>query len=363
MRANDSDDSYVRRAVLIMLSMALLAGICGTLIPWFSPVRHVMDLIIPPVGSVILAALVIALFIRPASVLGIARITILLGALVLIAPAWFYTLQAGLTPGEQLVAALPPVSSLFVVLIVVVMIFIPGRRALVLAFLGWVLIAGPVVVYLVAHPAEMLSPRGRDLLMSYGPAALMVVVIMPIQRGLSGRIQRISDERTQMETMAHRDPLTGVENRRLGQRVLQNHIASKTPAGVIMLDLDGFKAINDTYGHPTGDEVLKMVARHCKSLLREDECFSRWGGEEFLVILPGIDTQGLMLVAKRLLAGIARTSVGPVETVTASFGVTMIGETDTLETVLNRADHALYQAKAQGGNCIVMVGDGEAGAS
>lgn len=363
MQAHDPDDSYVRRAVLIMLSLALLASACATLIHWLSPVHHVMDLVIPPAASVILAALIIALLRKPSWLLGIARMTLLVGALALIAPAWFYTLQASLTPGEQLIAALPPVSSLFVVLIVMVMIFIPGRRAFLLALLGWILIALPVLVYLFAHPHEMLSPRGRELLMTYGPVVMMVVVIMPVQRGLTGTIRRMTDERSQMETMLHRDALTGIHNRRLGQRVLKSHIGSGTPAGVILLDLDRFKTINDTFGHPVGDEVLKTVAQHCISLLREDECFSRWGGEEFLVVLPGVDAQGLMLVANRLLAGIAGTSIGPVESVTASFGVTMVSRTDSLEDVLHRADRALYSAKAQGGNRVVMELAGVAGAA
>lgn len=361
MPSHEQDDSYVRRAVLIMLTVALLASVFGTLIPWFSPAPHLMDMIIPPAGVVIFAGLMVVLLRSPRRVLDVAYVTLLVATFVLTAPAWFYTLHASMTPGEQLIAVYPPVSAIFVVLIVVMMIFIPGRRAVFLTVLAWLLIALPVLVYLFAHPHEMFTPRGAGLVMTYGPVAMMVGVLMPIQRGLKGTIQRMSDERTEMEAMLHRDALTGVHNRRLGQHVLQGCINSKTPTGVIMLDLDRFKAINDNHGHPVGDEVLKAVAQHCKSLLREGEWFSRWGGEEFLVILPDSDAHGLVLIAERLLAGVSQMSVGPIRGLTASFGATMLRETDSLETVLRRADKALYSAKAQGGNRLVVEPAGEAG--
>ena len=155
-----------------------------------------------------------------------------------------------------------------------------------------------------------------------------------------------------MEMLLHRDPLTGVQSRLLGERMLREALAKGTPAGVIMLDLDSFKAINDTYGHPVGDQVLQAVASGCKGLLRENECISRWGGEEFLVIVPDVDASGLQRVAERLQTAIAGTRVAPVRQVTASFGTTMIRPGDTLDTVLQRADQALYRAKEQGGNRV-----------
>jgi diguanylate cyclase (GGDEF)-like protein len=352
MPAQDPNDRYVRVAVLALLSLALLAGVCATAIHWFARIHRPMDLVVPPTASVLFAGLIVALLRRPAWLLGITWIALGASALALIAPAWLYTAQASLSPDVRLIDILPPVSSLFVVFLVMLMIFIPGRRAFLAAALGWVLIALPVLLYLLGHRQELWTPRGWDLLMAYGPVSIMVVVLLPVQRGLTGKIRRLASERDVMEVMLHRDPLTGVQSRLLGERVLRAALASEATAGVIMLDLDRFKAINDTHGHPVGDTVLQAVADGCKRLLRANECVARWGGEEFLVIVPDVDAAGLHLVAERLRAVISTVPVTPVPQVTASLGTTLLRAGDTLDTVLKRADVALYRAKELGGNRV-----------
>jgi diguanylate cyclase (GGDEF)-like protein len=355
MQAHDPDDRYVRIAVMIMLALALFASLCATAIHWLAPVPRMLDLIVPPAICVLYGGLIIALLRRPGWVHGIARIALLAAGLALAAPAWLYTVEAMLTPGVQLIAILPPVSSLFVVFLVMLMIFIPGRPAFFMAALSWALIALPVLAYLLLHGKEMWAPRGRDLLMAYGPVSIMVVVLLPVQRGMVGKIRRLASERNRMEVMLHRDPLTGIQSRLLGERMLRDMLHESTPAGVIMLDLDGFKAINDTHGHPAGDQVLQAVARACKGLLRAGKRISRWGGEEFLVIVPNVDASGLQTVAERLRVAIAELPVAAIGQVTASFGTTLIQSGDDQETVLKRVDLALYRAKQQGGNQVVAA--------
>lgn len=352
MQATDTDDRYLRVAVLFMLSLALFGGVCATAIHWLAPVHRPMDLIVPPAISALYGGLIVVLIRRPRQVVGIARIALLAGGLALFAPAWLYTLQATLTSGVRLIDVLPPVSPMFTVYLVMVMIFIPGRWSFLMAALSWMLIALPVLAYLLLHPQEMWTPRGRDLLLAYGPASIMVVVLLPVQRGLMGRIRQLASERQLMEGLLHRDPLTGVQSRLLGERLLREALAQGAPAGVIMLDLDRFKAINDTYGHPVGDRVLQAVASGCKELLRGDECISRWGGEEFMAIVPHVDAAGLQQVAERLRSAIACLPVAPVGHVTASFGTTLSRPGDTLDAVLQRADKALYSAKERGGNRV-----------
>jgi diguanylate cyclase (GGDEF)-like protein len=357
MQAQDPDERYVRTAVMILLVLTLFAALCATAIHWLARVPRMMDLIIPPAVCLLNVGQIIALIRRPDWALAIARIGLLAAGLAIAAPAWFYTLEAILTPGVQLIAILPPVSSLFVVFLLMLMIFIPGRSAFYMAALSWVLIALPVVAYLLLHRQEMWAPRGRDLLMAYGPASIMVVVLLPVQRAMVGRIRRLSSERNLMEVMLRRDPLTGVQSRLLGEQVLRQVLRERTQSGAIMLDLDKFKSINDTYGHPVGDKVLQAVASGCQDLLRAGKSISRWGGEEFLVVVPNVDAAGLQAVAERLRSAIADLHVAPVMQVTASFGTTMIEPGDTLETTLRRADQALYRAKEQGGNRVVAVAE------
>jgi diguanylate cyclase (GGDEF)-like protein len=272
--------------------------------------------------------------------------------LALIVPAWLYTAQASLSPDMRLIENLPPISSLFVVFLTMIMIFVPGRRAFVAAALGWMLIALPVLIYLLGHHQELWTPRGEDLVMAFGPVSLMVVVVLTVQRGLVGKIRRLSSERDVMEVQLHRDPLTGAHSRLFGERVLGEVLASHATGGVIMLDLDRFKGINDTYGHPVGDSVLRAVTDSCRRLLRTTECIARWGGEEFLVILPHVDAAGLHGVAERLRVALSAVQVAPVAQVTASLGITQLQIGDTLDSALQRADLALYRAKELGGNRV-----------
>lgn len=359
MDMQDPDDSYVRIALMVMLSVGVFAGVCATLIHWLGPVHRPMDLVVPPVASALFGGLLVALVRRPRWLPAIVRIALLVATLALVAPAWFYTLQAITTPGVRLITTLPPVPSLFVVLLVMVMVFIPGRQAFFMASLGWILIALPVLAYLFAHRGEMWTPRGMDLLMAYGPVSVMVVVLLPVQRGLTSKVRQLAMERARMEVMLHRDSLTGVHNRRLGERVLQDLLGAGAPAGAIMFDLDRFKSINDVHGHPVGDRVLQAVADLCRRLVRDNGCVARWGGEEFLVVVPNVEAHSLQRVAERLRGAIADLSVAPARQVTASFGVTMLDDSDSLTTVLQRADRALYQAKWKGGNCVVIAQPGD----
>ncbi|MGN8200038.1 diguanylate cyclase [Salinisphaera sp. RV14] len=353
---------YFHTAVTTMLSLALFASASATLMNVLSAPHRPLDLIVPPVMCALFAGLLIALLRRPRWLLTIARIALLASGAALIMPTWFYTAQAIMTSGLQLVTTLPPISALLLVLIVMVMIFFPGRQAIGMALLAWILVGGPVLLYLFGHPGEMWTPRGRALVMTYGPAAVMLVVLLPILRGMSGTIERLVSDRVWMEALINQDPLTGIHNRRVGEQILRDCLTKQAGAGLIMFDLDRFKAINDTYGHIIGDQVLTVVADRCKQLLRADACVSRWGGEEFLAVIPGADITGVCRLAERLREAIANAPIGPVPSVTASFGVTMLAPGDTLAIAVERADRRLYESKQRGRNCVVSSAALSAGA-
>ncbi|MGH8226044.1 MAG: diguanylate cyclase domain-containing protein [Gammaproteobacteria bacterium] len=355
MPIRNADEHFVRRAALIMLSLALFVAACATLIHWLSPAPRLVYLIVSPVIASIFAGLIVVLMRRPQWTLGIVRTALVIVALALAAPSWGFTLLAVMTPGLELVKVFPPVPALLVIWMVLVMLFFPGRQTLRIALLGWSVIALPVLIYLFFHPDQMESLRGRDLLMAYGPVAIMAIVLLPLQRGSASKIRRLTLERGRMEIMVNRDPLTRIYNRRLTERILQGILAEKSSAGVIMFDMDKFKAINDTHGHPVGDRVLQVVATRCKRLLRQHESISRWGGEEFMVVIPNVDALGLQRVAKRFQSAISDSPVEAVGRVTASFGVTLVQEGDNLASLLQRVDQALYRAKRRGGHCVVSA--------
>jgi diguanylate cyclase (GGDEF)-like protein len=150
------------------------------------------------------------------------------------------------------------------------------------------------------------------------------------------------------------DDLTGLANRRHGARELERAVALAVRhgrvLGVARVDVDHFKRINDTYGHDAGDEVLIEVARRLASAVRGGDLLARWGGDEFVAILPDTDREGAMRAAERLRAAVA---AAPVEVEGASADVTVsVGwahwSGDTPGDLLVRADRAVYQAKDAG---------------
>ena len=347
-----SRERFIQSASLITLSLTSLAAGCATLIGWFALVRRPLDLVIPPVMCVLFAGLLILQLRRPHRVAAIMRAALLLALVALAVPTWFYTVQAALTPGLQLLDSYPPIASLLLVLMVMAMLHLPVREGVAVVVLGWLLVALPVLAYLCAHPAQMRAPRGTDLLMTFGPVFILFVVLLPVQRRLTGTIQRLVSEQARMEDVANRDALTRIYNRRFGELVLEDMLAREISAGVIMFDMDRFKAINDTHGHPVGDQVLQQVAQCCQQLLRRNECLARWGGEEFLIAVPEVDAASLLALAERLRKSIAELVVHPVPHISASVGIALMQAGDGLPGVLQRVDDALYKAKKSGGNRV-----------
>jgi two-component system, cell cycle response regulator len=166
-----------------------------------------------------------------------------------------------------------------------------------------------------------------------------------------------------LERLAAVDPLTDAFNRRFGIARLREEfsraVRAENPLGILMLDLDHFKAVNDTYGHLVGDRVLRAVAAACRRVLREGDVLIRYGGEEFLVLLPGAGPEDVRQVGERIRRAVTETSVeeGDLRVgVTLSLGGATYRETsDSTDSLVALADGALYQAKEGGRNRLVVV--------
>jgi diguanylate cyclase (GGDEF)-like protein len=165
---------------------------------------------------------------------------------------------------------------------------------------------------------------------------------------------------SEVQRLAITDPLTGLYNRRglyeIGRREVERARRYKRPLSAIMLDIDHFKKINDTYKHATGDQVLRILAERCRSSVREVDLLGRYGGEEIVILLPETDRLGALRAAEHLREDVAclpfETEVGALE-ITISLGVAdmMEGELD-LEMLIDRADEAMYAAKQAGRNQV-----------
>lgn len=169
---------------------------------------------------------------------------------------------------------------------------------------------------------------------------------------------RNADQRRQLEHLATIDPLTGVKNRRSMDEALQyaaqNAERTGTHCALALLDIDHFKRINDQYGHGVGDAVLsELVAMIDQNTRKTDQLF-RYGGEEFVLLLPGVDEIGLRAVVHNLQQVLRKYMKTPGGPVTVSFGVASFKAGESVDSWLVRADVALYQAKETGRDKVVF---------
>jgi diguanylate cyclase (GGDEF)-like protein len=175
----------------------------------------------------------------------------------------------------------------------------------------------------------------------------------------------MSKERTELrhKTAAMIDPLTGLLNRRAfvqdAETLLQQQIARDRPIGVLLVDLDNFKSINDRFGHPVGDKVLQVFAKTTRNNLRQTDLIGRLGGEEFIVMLADAGHDNAFLVADRLrnaFAAAAAVVDGQALYATMSIGVSVIVDPrQSLSELMTLADQALYLAKARGRNRVEVA--------
>jgi diguanylate cyclase (GGDEF)-like protein len=179
-------------------------------------------------------------------------------------------------------------------------------------------------------------------------AALMLltfVLARPLLRAFRWTEEQASEARI--------DALTGLANRRALEEILAAEISRaqrfEHQLAVVLLDLDRFKDINDSFGHAAGDVMLRTVSRLLTSLARQGDTVVRWGGEEFVVVLPETDLAGAHRFAERLRRTIEAHPVGEMRT-SASCGVATMVPEDTVEALLGAADQALYRAKSNGRN-------------
>lgn len=187
------------------------------------------------------------------------------------------------------------------------------------------------------------------------------------QRRIADQQRELEETNRKLTLLATRDALTGLLNRAQFMLDANREVARMRRAGtrgcLVMLDVDYFKQVNDTYGHPTGDSILVQVARVLPRVLRGSDLLARFGGEEFAVLLPDTPLPEGVHVAERLRAAIEAEPFligGRSVTLTASFGVAELvaDDPDALERCYHAADKALYQAKEDGRNCVRCIQQG-----
>ena len=198
------------------------------------------------------------------------------------------------------------------------------------------------------------------------------LILLLIYKELKSRafLHQKIDERTKellvlnekLEEMAHVDSLTGAYNRRyfyeITDKLLSFTKREKKPLSIAMIDIDKFKDVNDTYGHDVGDEVLKVLVNEIKNNIRESDVFVRYGGEEFILLLPNTDLEHALVITQKLRIIIESTRKVDGLRFTVSIGVAaFVDSKDDIESLVKKSDKALYEAKNSGRNRVVCSGE------
>jgi diguanylate cyclase (GGDEF)-like protein len=183
-----------------------------------------------------------------------------------------------------------------------------------------------------------------------------------LQDELKKKNQQLEQVLLQMETLAMTDQLTGLFNRRYFLSVFEKEFSRTMrynhPTSCLMLDIDHFKGINDEYGHHAGDEVLKEISRVMIDCLRKSDTLARWGGEEFIILLPETTKENALQVASRILNAVSTQQFSSLPgQVTVSIGLAGIPDpnVNTSEKLITASDSALYEAKNKGRNRIEIT--------
>lgn len=203
-----------------------------------------------------------------------------------------------------------------------------------------------------------------QLFKDYFGSAITTIITLVLLVIVSHTMTALSNAQliAKLHRIASRDPLTGLLNRRsfleLTSTELDKLTLTNSPAALIMADLDNFKTINDTYGHPAGDQILRDFAAACSIALRKEDLIGRFGGEEFILFLPGASETTAMEATARINSVLACTQNRAAPIPTVSYGITAIPQDpqlQNLQDLIEAADAALYQAKIRGRNRTVIA--------
>jgi diguanylate cyclase (GGDEF)-like protein len=262
------------------------------------------------------------------------------------------------------------VRGMLLMLVAMVLVFgafmLTPQRCRVLGWLSVALLSVAMLAGVVRHP-EQFNPVVEAYHFVFSAVVLptMSYLLGELSRlRIKQKLQRIELQQTleRMQQLATHDELTTLPNRRHVQQWMTHELARQqrrtTLLCMAIVDLDHFKHVNDHYGHATGDEVLRRFSRQSKAFLREGDVLARWGGEEFLLVMPATTLEQANEMLQRLRLQMQRPeSWGGCSGTPVSFsaGLTAHADRESLEDTVNRADHALYEAKHQGRDRIISV--------
>jgi diguanylate cyclase (GGDEF)-like protein len=219
-------------------------------------------------------------------------------------------------------------------------------------------------IVLLMPDSRVYASRFLGIIITLLVSIMMMIYLYGRERLIRDRVElesrlNLRDVARDLRLQATTDPLTGLFNRLKFNEALSSEIArskrQKTPLSLMLYDVDHFKAINDSHGHQVGDAVLVQISQWALQHIRPSDLLARWGGEEFIILAPGSDGQMAYQVADRLRSAMQLMVFEKVGSLSCSFGVAQYVDGDSAETMLARADAALYRAKVGGRNRVELA--------
>lgn len=340
-RGYDGVDDYRRKQIQYGVGFVLITAFCFT-VSLFS--AHETDWLLYLGGWVVALACVGLAWLRPELWL-LAPFGALAGAILV--RAGTDGLEAGIGP---------------LLLIPILAIAVYGSRKALVATVACVAAAVIVARIASAGGEVALTPVWRqDLVLAVLATVLGVVIQDLVIRMRSER--NLAEERGRIiEELALTDPLTGIDNRRGWERMVQRAVGQARrhdqPLSLAMLDLDHFKEYNDSQGHQAGDDYLREIALSWEQRTRIEDHVARYGGEEFVVTMPNTGLEGAKVIVERLRTGLPRPEKDSDRQITCSAGIAEWNGSETVRELVARADQALYLAKESGRDRTVTVETG-----
>ncbi|QSZ42132.1 diguanylate cyclase [Sulfurimonas aquatica] len=211
-----------------------------------------------------------------------------------------------------------------------------------------------VLMFTLAYKGIGIWEHGEWSSVSFWRLAISSIVLFIMIATLEIALENSNKK---LEVLSNIDPLTKLYNRRKINEILDKEIYKakryKTKLSLILFDIDDFKKINDWLGHESGDNVLKKLSQTVKDQLRDTDSIARWGGEEFLIVTPMTDIKECALTAEKLRATVESINCKHGIKLSCSFGVSEFDSiNDSVESLIKRADLAMYDAKSKGKNCV-----------
>ena len=339
-----------QRRVIVTMILSI-GAIASALAIWFEVISHetnIVDIIFLPVMAILFTSLVVLLIREPEQRQTIERIAFI----ILVVYTFFMLIY-------QIRVTLPKQHTFSEVILWYPMLYLASfllhRRAIAMrtAVSIWLLLFVTGIIFTpYGYLLKTSSISAINSLMQFYISGLAYILLLYA-------FSRIEEGYAETRLLAYVDHLTQLPNRRYGEsmlvQLLQQAREYKSTFSTIMIDLDSFKRVNDLYGHDVGDRVLKRCALLIQRYLPRGARVIRWGGEEFLVILPDHDERQAQLTAEEIRQGFESSPHERVGVVLASFGVAGLRKGDTLDELIMRADRAMYRAKKQGGNRVVAA--------